>query len=71
MQFHPIIVRLSYVNAAASDVSGRRARLRTRIHGFSHAKSGRFKAARRDREEQIDVFDRDAAGGWNRIDIFS
>ena len=25
MQFHPIIVRFSYVNSAASDVSGRRA----------------------------------------------
>lgn len=31
MQFHPIIVRLSYVNSAASDVSGRRANLRTLV----------------------------------------
>lgn len=50
MQFHPIIVRFSYVNSAASDVSGpSRAGLRTLFsHAVMHASPPGARAARRE-----------------------
>lgn len=63
MQFHPIIVRFSYVNSAASDVSGRRAGLRTVATNLC-AQVWPFTAARR--EGEVDCVCRNVWRGQRR-----